>query len=422
MIPSRLTQILRSLRSRNYRIFFIGQSISLVGTWMQQVAVGWLVYRITGSPFWLGVVSFAGQVPTIFIAPVAGVLADRWDRRRILITTQFLAMAQAFVLAGLVFTHTVAVWNIVPLMLLLGCVHAWDIPARQSFLIEMISDKDDLGNAIALNSSMFNCARLIGPTLAGILIATVGEGICFLLNALSFIAVLISLFQLSDTREKLQGATPQRILHGLREGFSYAFGFAPIRSLLLLVALLSFAGMPYAVLMPIFAKTILRGGPSTLGFLVGSSGLGALAGALYLASRQNARGLGKIIVVAASLFGVGLMAFSQSQQLMFSMMMMLCTGFGMMVTMAACNTVLQTLVDDDKRGRVMSLYTVAFMGIAPFGCLLAGALATWFGAPLTLLCGGLACLAGAALFAFHLPTWREAVRPVYMAMTLPPED
>lgn len=380
---------------------------------MQRIALAWLVYRLTNSAFLLGAVGFAGQIPTFILAPVAGVFADRWNRRKVLIVTQSLAMTQALILSALVLTGTLVIWHIFVLSMFLGVVNAWDTPVRQAFMVEMVEKKEDLSNAIALNSSMVNSARLLGPSLAGILIATVGEGICFLLNCISYLAVIAALAAMiiapRDSARKRSG-----VWSGLTEGFTYAFGFAPMRSVLLLLALVSLMGMPYTVLMPVFAKDILHGGPHTLGFLMGASGVGALGGAVYLASRKSVLGLGKIIPLAAGLFGLGLIAFSRSHLLPLSILLMLATGFGMIVEMAASNTVLQTIVDDDKRGRIMSFFTMAFMGMTPFGSLLSGFLAGIIGAQNTLLLGGAACLIGAAVFAGKLPELRKLVRPIYV--------
>jgi len=401
------------LRYQNFRLFFGGQIVSLVGTWMQRIALAWLGYRLTNSAFLLGAVGFAGQIPTFILAPVAGVFADRWNRRKVLIVTQSLAMTQALILSALVLTGTLVIWHIFVLSMFLGVVNAWDTPVRQAFMVEMVEKKEDLSNAIALNSSMVNSARLLGPSLAGILIATVGEGMCFLLNCISYLAVIAALAAMKiatrDSARKRSG-----VWSGLTEGFTYAFGFAPMRSVLLLLALVSLMGMPYTVLMPVFAKDILHGGPHTLGFLMGASGVGALGGAVYLASRKSVLGLGKIIPLAAGLFGLGLIAFSRSHLLPLSILLMLATGFGMIVEMAASNTVLQTIVDDDKRGRIMSFFTMAFMGMTPFGSLLSGFLAGIIGAQNTLLLGGAACLIGAAVFAGKLPELRKLVRPIYV--------
>ena len=433
----RLQLLLRALRSRNYRLFFTGQSISLVGTWMQQVAMSWLVYRLTGSAFLLGVVGFVGQIPTFLLAPVAGVLADRWDKRRLLIATQTLSMLQAAALAFFVLAGTVQVWQIVTLSLILGIISTFDIPARQSFIVEMVDNREDLGNAIALNSSMFNAARLIGPSIAGLLVAAVGEGICFIVNAFSYLAVIVALAAMRLTPGKPEKAR-RHILHELREGVGYAFGFSPIRSILLLIALVSLMGMPYSILMPVFARDILHGGPHTFGFLMAASGCGALASTVYLASRKNVLGLGRIIVMATTLFGAGIIAFSFSGSLPLSLLFLCITGFGGMALIASSNTILQTIVEDDKRGRVMSLFTMAFIGMAPFGSLIAGSLANTIGARNTLLIGGVSCLAGGALFAVILPKIRKKIRPIYVKMgiinevatgmqsaaelTLPPEE
>ena len=419
-VASGLRLSLRALEHRNFQLFFGGQSISLIGTWMQRIALGWLVYHMTNSPFLLGVVGFAGQIPTFLLAPFAGVFADRWNRHRILIVTQSLAMVQALVLSLLVLTGTVVIWHIMVLSIFLGTINAFDTPARQSFLVEMVEKKEDLSNAIALNSSMVNVARLLGPSLAGILISVVGEGLCFLLNGVSYLAVIAALLAMKIKKREAKHQA-SKVWAGLREGFAYAFGFSPIGAVLLLLALMSFMGMPYTILMPVFARDVLHGGPHTLGFLMGASGVGALGGALYLASRKSVLGLGRLISVATALFGIGLVAFSHSRLLALSIPLMFITGFGMIVEMAASNTVLQTIVEDDKRGRIMSFFTMAFMGMTPFGSLFAGFLASRIGAPNTLLIGGLACLAGAAAFALKLPALREVARPVYVKMGIIPE-
>jgi MFS family permease len=403
----------RALGYRNFRLFFVGQTVSLIGTWMQRIAVGWLVYRLTDSAFLLGVVGFAGQIPALVLAPFAGVLADRWNRHGLLIMTQALAMMQAFVLAYLVLTETVEVWEIVTLSLVLGVVTAFDIPVRQSFMIEMIEEETDLGNAIALNASMVNGARLLGPSVAGLLIATVGEGICFLINGLSYLAVIASLMMMRIAQKNL-GAHKSKAWQDLKEGFAYVYGFEPIRAIILLLCLLSLMGTPYNVLMPIFARDVLHGGPSTLGFLMGGSGVGALIGALYLASRRGVLGLGKMIPVGASMFGLGLVSFALSSNFFLSLTLLTAVGFGQMIEWATSNTLLQTMVDDERRGRVMGFFTLAFVGIVPLGSLMAGALATVIGAPCTLFIGGVTCLIGAGIFARKLPQLREKVRPIYI--------
>jgi len=413
--PKGLKVVFRSLKYRNFRLFFTGQSISLIGTWIQQIAMPWLVYDISHSVFLLGVVSFTGQIPTLLLGSFSGVLSDRWDRYHILIVTQFLAMIQALVLSFIIFNGNIQVWEIISLSVLLGCINAFDAPARQSLLVQMVEDKKDLSNAIALNSTMFNGARLIGPSIAGILIATMGEGICFLINGLSYVVVIVCLLTMKIAprimSKKITGFKKE-----LKEGFSYAFGFAPIKYIILLLALISLTGLPYAVLMPVYAKEILHGGSHTFGFLMGASGLGALTGAIYLASRQNVVGLERLIPKAAGIFGMGLISISISHNFYLSMVLLVIAGFGMMLGLASCNTILQTIVDDDKRGRVMSIYTMAFMGAAPFGALIAGGLATLWGVPVTLTMGGISCILGAIIFASKLPNLYKLIRPIYLKL------
>ncbi len=402
---------LRALRHRNYRLYFVGQGVSLVGTWMQTLAMSWLVYRLTKSTILLGTVGFVSQIPALVLTPLAGVLADRGNRLRKLIIIQALAMFQAFVLSVLVLTGRIEVWHILFLSAFLGCITAFDIPTRQSFVIEMIEHREDLGNAIALNSSLVTGASLLGPSIAGILIAAAGEGVCFLLNGLSYLAVLTALLAMR-MRQKERTSRQSRILHEIKEGFVYSLGFSPIRSILSLLALISLT-ISYQVLMPVFAKELLHGGPHTLGFLMGSSGVGALAGSMYLASRKTVRGLDRVIVAATSIFGFGLIAFSFSRQLWISMLLMFFIGFGIMVQMAACNTILQTIVDDDKRGRVMSLFALSFMGTMPFGSLFAGWLASRIGAPYTVLAAGICAVSGSLFFAGRLNSLRDIARPIY---------
>jgi MFS family permease len=412
---SRLKNILRAFRTRNYQLFFTGQCISLIGTWMQQTALSWLVYRITGSPFLLGLVAFMSQIPSFIVAPFAGVLIDRYSRHHVLLTTQGLAMLQASVLAFLVLTETVTVWHIMFLSLFIGTVNSFDMPARQSFVVQMVEDRKLLGNAIALNSSMVHVARMIGPPIAGILIAAAGEGVCFLINATSYIAVIICLL-LMKIVPLAQLPRDTHVIRSLKEGFSYAFGFLPIRSIILLLAFTSLMGMPYVILMPIFAKDIFHGDSHTLGLLMGASGMGALAGAVFLASRKNVVGLGRMLVIASSTLGIGIVAFSHSTVFALSLVLLLFTGFGMMVLLTSSNSILQTIVDEEKRGRVMSLYTMAFMGTVPFGNLLHGILASKIGAQNTLLAGGICCILGSILFARQLPLLRKIVRPIYIKM------
>lgn len=407
--------IFRALRYRNFRLFFSGQSISLIGTWMQRTAMSWLVYSLTHSTLLLGVVGFADRIPTFFLSPLAGVLIDRWNRHRVLVVTQILGMLQALVLAVLVLTETVAVWHVILLALFLGTVNAFDISTRQAFVVNMVEDREVLGNAIALNSTMVHVARMLGPSSAGIIIGVFGEGVCFLVNGVSYIPVILSLALMKIPHTE-SNAKDMDMLQELKEGFSYAFGFAPIRSILLLIAWISLLGMPYMVLMPVFATDFLHGGAETLGFLMGSSGLGALFGALYLASRGSVVGLGRTIAIASAIFGVCIGAFSLSRSFWLSMVLLLGAGCAMILQIASSNTIIQTIVEEDKRGRVMSLFTMAFMGMAPFGSLLEGSLASHIGAPNALLVNGACCLLGAAFFARKLPSLRAIVLPIYAKM------
>jgi MFS family permease len=412
---SALRFLMRALAHRNYRLFFGGQSLSLIGTWMQQIAMSWLVYRMTGSAFLLGLVGFTGQVPTVIFGSFAGVFADRLNRRNLLIATQTLSMLQAFLLAFLTLTGSVAVWHLIVLSIILGTVNAFDVPVRQAFVIDMVKNKNDLGNAIALNSFMFNSARLVGPSIAGLLIAYVGEGVCFLLNGISYFAIILALMAMRITH-KVRKQISKAVFHEIKDGFQYAFGFAPIRYIILLVGLVSFLSMPYIVLMPIFARDILHGGSHTLGFLMGATGIGALLGALYLASRKSVIGLGRLITISTCVFGCGLIAFSFSRYLPLSLCLMLITGFGMILSLASCNTIVQTVVDEEKRGRVMSFYAIAFVGMAPFGSLIGGSIAHNIGAPLTLTICGISSIIGSVFFYKRLPQIRKLVRPIYLRM------
>jgi len=411
----------RALRHRNYRLFFAGQSISLIGTWLTRVATSWLVYRLTGSTWLLGVVGFAGQIPTFVMAPLAGVWVDRLNRHRVLVATQVLAMVQSGLLAYFALRGSIAVVHVLLLNVFQGLINAIDMPARQAFLIEMIEDRRDLSNAIALNSSMVNAARFLGPSAAGILIAAVGEGWCFLIDAFSYLAVIASLLAMRVI-PKAEPRRAGRVLTELVEGVRYAATFLPIRAVLLLVALVSLMGVPYTVLMPALVTTSLGGGAHTLGFLMAAAGLGALGGALYLASRTSVVGLGRIIGISAASFGIGLVVFSRSHTLWLSLALLFPTGMAMMTQMAASNTVLQSIVDDDKRGRVMSLFGMAFFGTVPFGSLFAGALAARIGVADTIALGGVACVLGALLFFRALPAVRRAVRPIYVRLGILPDD
>ncbi len=423
----------RALRHRNFRLFFGGQTISLIGTWMTRIATSWLVYRLTKSALLLGTVSFAGQIPTFLFAPFAGVLVDRLDRRQVLVWTQTLAMIQSFALAALTLSGHITVGWILALAVMQGVINAFDMPGRQAFMVQMVGDRADLGNAIAINSSMVNVARLIGPSLAGLVIAATSEGWCFLIDGISYIAVIASLLMMQLNVPAVRRAATSTF-HELKEGWSYVSGFLPIRTILSLFAVVSLMGMPFVVLMPIFAARVLHGGPHTLGFLMGAMGVGALVSALSLAARKSVRGLIRMIPIAAAVFGLGLIGFGLSHVFWLSMLMVLVTGMGMMQGMAASNTIIQTLVSEDKRGRVMSYYTMAFVGMAPFGSLLAGAMAhaipstpIWIatgmvlsGAQWTVTINGLVVVVGAAWFFTRLPALRRVVRPIYEEMGIIP--
>jgi MFS family permease len=407
-----LSHAWRALRAPNFRLFFSGQSISLIGTWMTRIATSWLVYRLTGSAWLLGIVGFMGQIPTFLLAPFAGVWVDRWNKRTVLVWTQALAAAQSLALAALTLTHRITIRDILALSVLQGLINAFDMPGRQSFLVEMVEDKRDLGNAIALNSSIVNLARLIGPSIAGMVIAVYSEGWCFLIDGISYFAVIASLLMMR-LRPIPVLQSSDTVFQQLREGWEYVSRFLPIRNLLLLFAVVSLMGMPYTVLMPVFASQVLHGGPHTLGFLMGAAGVGALVSAVLLALRRSVKGLLKMVPVSAALFGLGLVAFGLSHVLWLSLALMLVVGFGMMQGMAASNTIIQTLAPTDKRGRVMSYYTMAFVGMAPFGSLLAGGLAHIMTASWAVVLTGSCCVLGAAWFWRRMGAVRDAMRPVY---------
>lgn len=389
----------RAFAHRNYRLFFVGQGISLIGMWMQRIATSWLTYKLTNSPLILGVVSFFGQFPTFLFAPFAGVIADKKSRYNIILITQFLSMIQAFTLALLTLTNSINILALIILSTFLAIINGFDMPTRQSFIVEMVG-KDDLQNAIALNSTMFNSARVIGPAIAGILIALYGEGICFLINGVSFIAILYTLLSMKIENKKLNNNSSESIISELKEGIKYTLKSKLIFSALLLLALVSLIGMPYMVLMPIFAEEILHKGSQGLGFLMTSSGFGAILGGIYLATLKGNKGLSKIITFSALSFGITLILFALSKSYLFSMIIISFIGFTFMTQMTATNTLIQNLVSDDMRGRVMSFYTMAFIGTAPLGSLLAGNLAECLGAPLTLILSGILCILGGVIYAF----------------------
>ena len=401
----------RAFAHRNYRLFFAGQSVSLVGTWITRVATSWLVYRLTHSAVLLGIVGFWGQIPSLVLSPFAGVLVDRWDRHRILIWTQALSALQSLALALLALTNTITVAWIIGLQIVQGIINSFDTPARQSFVVQMVDDPADLPNAIALNSTMVNASRIIGPSIGGLIIAAVGEGWCFMIDAISYLAVIASLLAMRVAKKPVRprGA----MLDELRAGFKYVVGFAPVRTALTLLAIVATMGMPYTVLMPIIATNVLHGGAHTLGFLMTASGAGAVCGALYLASRTSVLGLGRIMMLATMTFGIGLIAFGFTRVFWLALLVLPFVGGGMMVEMASTNTILQTITEEHLRGRVMAFYTMAFLGTAPIGSLIAGVAASRIGASNTIVLGGVACILGALWLGMRLPTLRAQVRPIY---------
>ncbi|MGA9529243.1 MAG: MFS transporter [Terriglobales bacterium] len=420
---SKWAATLRALRHRNFQLFFGGQLISLIGTWMQTVAQSWLVYRLTGSPLLLGAVGFSSQIPVFLVAPIGGITADRVNRQRLVIATQTSSMILAGILAWLTLSGHVHIWHIFVLAALLGVVNAFDIPGRQSFLVDMVG-KEDLMNAIALNSSMFNGARIIGPAVAGILVARIGEGWCFAANSISYIAVIIGLMLMRvHCARRVSGSSP---IEDIVAGFRWVAETKIIRALLLLLGLISLVGMPYTVLMPVFADKILHGGARGLGILMGATGVGALFGALTLAAKTGVKGLGRWVAYTCAGFGVSLILFSFSRWFWISVLFLLPAGYSMMLQMACSNTLIQTMVPDQLRGRVMAVYSMMFMGMAPFGALFGGALAHHIGAPITVAAGGVACVLGAIWFKRALPEMRVEARRLIVAQGLaggePPQE
>jgi MFS family permease len=413
---SRAAGTFRALRYRNLQLFFSGQLVSLIGTWMQSIAQSWLVYRLTGSAVLLGSVAFASQFPVFIVAPLGGAIADRHNRHHIVIATQTVSMILAAILAWITLTNRVQVWHIFVLASALGMVNAFDIPARQSFIVEMVG-REDLMNVIALNSTMFNGARVVGPAIAGVLVARIGEGWCFMANAISYIAVIGGLMMMQVTSKPIEGTGASQFQH-IKEGFSWVKRTRPIRALLLLLGLVSLAGMPYIVLMPIFSDRILHGGARGLGLLMGATGIGAMIAALTLASKNGLKGLVGWVPISSASFGVTMILFSQSRRFWLSFALLIPLGFSMMLQMASSNTLIQSMVPDRLRGRVMSVYSMMFMGMAPFGALLAGVVAHRLGAPLTLTLGGLFCLMGSALFGVNMPELRNEARQLIVAQQI----
>ena len=410
-----LTVTLRALKHRNFQLFFGGQLISLIGTWMQNVAQAWLVYRLTGSSLLLGSVAFAGQIPVFLTAPLGGMVADRYNRHRVVIGTQISSMVLAFVFAALTLTHRITVPEIFALAILRGIVNAFDIPGRQAFIVEMVG-KEDLMNAIALNSSMFNGARIVGPAIAGIVVAKIGEGWCFFADAVSYIAVIVGLLMMHVAPREIKPAGSP--LEHVIEGFRFVRETAPIRALLLLLGLVSLVAMPYTVLMPIFADKILHGGARGLGILMGATGVGALLGALTLATRTGVHGLGRWVTFSCGGFGVFLIAFALSTRFWLSTLLLVPVGFCMMLQMSSSNTLIQAMVPDHLRGRVMSVYSMMFMGMGPFGALIAGAIADRLNAPIAVIMGAVACIGGAAIFGQRLPRIRGEARRLIIAQQM----
>jgi MFS family permease len=409
----------RALHHRNFKLFFVGQSISVIGTWMTRLATSWLVYRLTHSALLLGIVSFAGQIVSFLLGPVAAVWVERLDRRRLLLWTQASAALQSLALAALTLTHRINLWEIIALASFQGLINSFDMPGRQSFLVQMVEDRNDLSNAIAINSSMANGGRLIGPAIAGVVIAAFGEGWCFLIDGISYFAVIASLLLMRIRPLDLRLASAGMITQ-MREGWDYVRNFRPVRTILLLFALLSFMGWPYSVLLPIFAGQVLHGGAHTLGWLTGASGIGALASGLSLTLRKSVRGLTRMLQIGTTLLGAALILFGLSHAVWLSIIWMVFVGFGQMQGAAISNTIIQSLVPEDKRARVMGYYTMAFFGSAPFGSLFAGALAHRIGAPITVIFTGACCLLGSIWFALERPQLRLVMRPIYQELGLVP--
>jgi MFS family permease len=413
---SRFRDMVRSLKHRNFRLFFSGQMISLVGTWMDNIAEAWLVYRLTGSSLLLGTVAFCGQIPIFLLGPIGGFVADRCNRRSIVITTQISSMILASILSFLTLTKRVTVGEVIAIATAMGVVNAFDVPARQSFLVEMVG-REDLMNAIALNSSMFNSARVIGPSVAGILVASIGEGWCFFANAVSYIAVIAGLLMMRVPRSAVEPHDASPLEH-IAEGFRFVRETAPIRALLLLTGVNSIVALPYSVLMPIFAARVLHGNARTLGVLMGATGIGALLGALALASRTKLQGLAKLVAISCASFGTSLILFSFSRSFPLSVVLLVPVGFFIMVQMASTNTLIQSMVPDRLRGRTMAVYSMMFLGMAPIGALLSGTMAEHIGAPWTVALGGIGAISGAAIFARNLPTIRVQARELIIAQGL----
>jgi MFS family permease len=408
-----LSRLWRALGNRDYNLFFWGQGPSTIGTWIQNIAMSWLIFQMTGSAWMLGMVAFLSQIPNFFLAPVAGVLVDRWIKQRVLLTTQFLSLVQAGILTLLTFNHLLETWHLLLLSLLLGCINAFDIPARHAITAELVENKEDKANAIALNSITYNIARFVGPSIAGLLIPIFGEGMCFLLNTVSYLMAIFSLLLLKP-RTLTANQKQEDFLQCFQKGYQYTFGQLPLKLILLLLGVVSLMGTPYIVLLPIYVVQELYAGADLLGFLMAASGLGSLVGAIFLAARTSFQGLEKLLAIAATLIGMGLALLAFIKILYVSLMAMFLIGLGLLFTIVGSSTLLQCMVDDTLRARVMSFYTMTFMGIGPVGSLIAGGLAQSLGTSYTLLGGGVACLCGAAYFHFHLSAFRVQACPIYV--------
>lgn len=413
LLKRRFNNLFRALQYRDYRLFFFAQGISLIGTWMQSVATNWLVYRLSQSSWYLGIVNFSGQLPVLLLSPFAGVYNDRWNRRGAFVVIQWLAFMQALMLAFLTISGNAMIWSIVVLTFFLGIVNAFEMPTRQSLVVELVGNKNELANAIALNSTIFNGARLIGPAIAGVIVARYGEGICFLTNAATYMAAIMLFKMISESHISLNKNKKTNIIDDLQEGFVYVVRCAPIRDLLLLIILLSFVGMSFPVVLPVFATKILCGGSREYGALVAASGFGAFVATLYLATRHSVLGLGRVVSIGLFLFSLSLIVLAFVRVFPIALVVIAVAGGSMILNMAACNTIIQTIVDDNMRGRVMSMYVMAFMGSAPLGSLFAGYMANEFSAPLVVFIGGMCMLGGGIIFAKRLPAIRKSIHPIY---------
>jgi MFS family permease len=409
MPKARLSSAFRALSNRDYRLFFFGQGVSLIGTWMQNIAASWLIYKLTDSEFMLGIASFLGLIPVLILSPLAGVFSDRFNRRKILITVQIMSMLQAFAYAAITITGIVQVWQALTLSCILGIINSFEMPVRQAFVVEMVKDRSDLTNAIALNSLIFNASRFIGPAIAGIITAALGPGICFLINGISYIAVISAFLSMNPHSNKID-KTNNNIFSDMKEGLFYCFNFIPIRYLLILVSIISLFGMTFPLLLPVFAVKVFNGGSHTFGILVSSIGAGAFFATIYLAMKKSIEGIGHVMNIAIFALALSLSVFSFNKSLSMAIPILVVAGFSLIVVMASSNMILQTIVEEDKRGRVMSFYVIAFAGTAPIGSLLAGTVSSKIGAPMTLLICGIACFILGTLFFIRLPRVKELIK------------